>query len=250
MSLNFRPNHNDASLRSEARFRWNQLMVILGYRPSISSQLRHCLLGSPGSALKRKRSESPGFFTAWLTTKKPRAAEDKGPAPASRFEETAMEDMLPELGACPSTAAYLIFCTPQRVYVMEKDHRTARLSTNSDYLTKCNHDTAHDEDDAYQRHLQELETSPTDNSQTGMDLIVMYSLNRQQRAAEIHRTLQRELGGSQTLEGQTGAISLDDVLRLVGDKEITNEETHYGVVMDPQEGRILWRRAYRQGELP
>jgi hypothetical protein len=39
-------------------------------------------------------------------------------------------------------------------------------------------------------------------------------------------------------------IAFEDVMKFVRDKEICNEETHYGVVMDPESGSILWRRVY------
>lgn len=45
------------------------------------------------------------------------------------------------------------------------------------------------------------------------------------------------------------ALNLKDVLELISQAEISHEMTHYAVVMDPSEGRLLWRRAYQVGEL-
>ncbi len=44
MSLNFRPHHDRVTLRMRAAFRWHQLLVLFGFRRSIASVLRQCLL--------------------------------------------------------------------------------------------------------------------------------------------------------------------------------------------------------------
>lgn len=50
-------------------------------------------------------------------------------------------------------------------------------------------------------------------------------------------------------EGEGWGLSLNEVIHLVNTAEISNEMTHYAVVMDPKEGKVVWRRAYEVGEL-
>lgn len=39
-------------------------------------------------------------------------------------------------------------------------------------------------------------------------------------------------------------MSVNDVIRMVSDPEISNEQTHYAVVMDPLEGKVRWATMY------
>lgn len=53
-----------------------------------------------------------------------------------------MNSILQGLQAAPSTAAYLILCTPRRVFNIEKDHRSATWASSSRFLLTCDHDAA------------------------------------------------------------------------------------------------------------
>lgn len=48
---------------------------------------------------------------------------------------------------------------------------------------------------------------------------------------------------------QGDEVAMDDVLRFVNDLDISNDETHYAVVMDPGVENIVWRRADEAGKI-
>lgn len=89
-----------------------------------------------------------------------------------------------------------------------------------------------------------------------MSFLVEDSLERKSQISEKWDELLREKwrgkGKGKRREdgdGEQGGVSLDEVLQMVNTGEISNEMTHYAVVMDPREGRVVWRRAYEVGEL-
>ncbi|KAI7763046.1 hypothetical protein LZL87_011189 [Fusarium oxysporum] len=120
-----------------------------------------------------------------------------------------VQQVLTKLSTSNSTAAYLILCQPDRVFVIEKDHRSASIRESDTFLTAYNHDVKDEDNPA---HLQQAaaELAEGDDA-TGMADLVAYSLERKH--------------------------DLDDLWKR-------NEETHYAVIMDPKEGKVTWRRAY------
>jgi hypothetical protein len=75
--------------------------------------------------------------------------------------------------------------------------------------------------------------------------LVEYSMDRKRRvdalrAARIEKRCKK-------MGRRTQAIAVDDVLSIVKDKWVSNEETHYAVLMDPESGKVLWRRVFPIG---
>ena len=112
MSLNFRPNHDRSCRLSNFRFYFHHLLVLLGYRPSISSILRQQLLPSQTSTHRAKAT------TATLRS---------------------IEKTLP---STRTTAACLIFSDGERTIIMEKDNHTATVQSSGAFDVAVNHDEA------------------------------------------------------------------------------------------------------------
>ncbi|KAK3350333.1 beta subunit of N-acylethanolamine-hydrolyzing acid amidase-domain-containing protein [Lasiosphaeria hispida] len=199
VSLNYRPHHDRSTWWRRVRFRWHQAMVVFGRRRSVSSTLRGYLLEQG----EKKRS---------------------------------IKDIMGEVGRSRSTAAYLIFCTPQRVYTAEKDNGSAFVQESAHFLATCNHDLVDE--------LHPANLSVSADNEDVMAWLVADSLQRKQNAGLVWQTRR---GPDENL---VLGVGMDDVLAIVGEKGITNSMTHYAVVMDPESGKILWRRAYDVEDFP
>lgn len=218
ISLNFRPNHDTTGPLANLRYYSHQLLVLLGFRPSISSILRQYLLSSDRSmshpTLKHESSPANGTALSEL-------AEIEGDLPSK-----------------PTSAAYLIVSDGNRTVTMEKDHRTAVVKSSSAFISITNHDlSAKSSSDSGTgtRH-----TSPTTLRVTGMEELVEESAERNDCVVRMwQRSLQKP-----RKYGQRPCIRKRDVIMWLNAYPITNEETHFATVMDPKAGIILWLRQY------
>ena len=155
-----------------------------------------------------------------------------------------MHTILSTLSSSPSTAAYLIFCTPERAYVVEKDHRKALIRDSDTYLTSYNHDFA-DEDDPTELESAIQELASTGDA-TGMCDVVSLSLDRK---AHLDELWAKRVRSCRRHHGRHGTVvTQKDVIGFLQDPEICNDETHYAVVMDPTLGRVIWARMYHIAE--
>lgn len=224
MSLNFRPYHDRSTWRKRVGFRWHQLLVVLGWRPSISSVLRGYLIPPSG-----------------------REDSDR----ATKPDDPNIQRIISNFSESASTSAYLVFCTPKAAYLVEKDNRSATVRMSTSFLSAYNHDFADEDDEsalaAAARDLAEHEAG------TGMSIIVESSLDRKRRADEVVREAlgrrRRRRRGKAVRSGCETIMGMEDVLALVEDPYISNDETHYAVVMDPGGGKVLWRRVFIVGDL-
>ncbi|KAF9773972.1 hypothetical protein IL306_008109 [Fusarium sp. DS 682] len=222
MSLNFRPYHASETLRQKLSFRWHQAMVVLGYRQSISSTLRHILLDdSPAPETQSDESYELNDIS-------------------SDAQDQYVQKVLKKLSTSDSTSAYLILCQPERVFVIEKDHRSASIRQSDTFLTAYNHD-AKDEDDPIPLQQAASELAEGDDA-TGMAFVVGYSLERKSHLDDLWRKRVRACKRKHKL--RSNVVTQSDVVRFLEDDMIRNEETHYAVIMDPKEGTVAWRRAY------
>ena len=99
--MNYRSGYPSSS--SSFAYRWHQILMLFGFRPSIPSILRRVLLGY-----------GP-------------------PPPLSHIAST--------LSKTPSSPCYLMFCTPTDVLLLEKDLKTATTITSPSFLVVTNHDS-------------------------------------------------------------------------------------------------------------
>ncbi|KAF4419111.1 hypothetical protein FACUT_11569 [Fusarium acutatum] len=222
LSLNFRPHHAKETLRQRLSYRYNQAMVVLGQRQSISSSLREILLGDP--TIPEKHSDHA------------HKADTISPDLQSQY----VQQVLTKLSTSNSTAAYLILCQPDRVFVIEKDHRSALIRESDTFLTAYNHDVK-DEDNPEQLQQAAAELA-TGEDATGMADLVAYSLERKQDLDELWRKCVRACRRRYKLRNDV--VTREDVVKFLQNDMIRNEETHYAVIMDPKEGKVMWRRAY------
>ena len=213
MSLNFRPYHANETLRQRLSFRWNQAMVIFGYRQSISSTLRNILLDDSTESLRQlEGSVSDGY----------------------------VQKVLKKLTASDSTSAYLIFCQPERVYIVEKDHRRAKVRDSDTFLTAYNHDLKDEEDPSrLEQAAAELESM---DDALGMAELVGLSLDRKECLEKMWT--KRSLVCQRRYKQSRDVVTQADVIKFLEHDEISNDETHYAVIMDPKEGKVVWRKMY------
>ncbi|KAI8715994.1 NAAA-beta domain-containing protein [Fusarium sp. LHS14.1] len=226
MGLNFRPYHCRDTLRQRVSFRMHQVGVILGKRRSISSVLRGLLLDpTPGN-------DSPALD------------EPDTDTTVSEIEDCHMQDILKILSTSRSTAAYLVFCTPERVYVVEKDDRKSLVRDSDTFLTAFNHD-GNDENDPTKLQHAAADLASGDDG-TAMAALVDCSLERKDHLDSLWKKrvkkCQRRFGH------QDPIITFRDILRFLQDDNILVDETHYAVIMDPGNGTMLWRRLYKAEE--
>lgn len=227
VSLNFRPYHDGSSLRKRLDFRRHQVMVILGMRPSVSSVLRGFLF-----------SGSAGRGTKASSIRRGKGAADKSDRDDEGVGPVSMEEILAELSTSSSTAAYLIFCTPDRVYSIEKDNRAAFVRSSDTFLTTYNHDAIDEGDPEAIANAARQFTHLV--GATGMGDVVLYGRERKERMDKMHAKKLRRHRRKFKRKGE--AVGLQDVFDFISDRWITNEETHYTVVMDPAKGEVVWCR--------
>ncbi|KAF5248167.1 hypothetical protein FANTH_6097 [Fusarium anthophilum] len=222
LSLNFRPYHAKETLRQRLSYRYNQAMVVLGQRQSISSSLREIILGD--STIPEKQSDE--------THETDEVSPD--------LQDEYVQQVLTKLSTCSSTAAYLILCQPDRVFIIEKDNHSASIRESDTFLTAYNHDVKDEDNPA---HLQQAAAELAEGEDpTGMADLVAYSLERKQDLDEQWRKCVRACRRRYKL--RIDVVTKEDVVKFLQNDMIRNGETHYAVIMDPKEGKVMWRRAY------
>lgn len=222
MSLNFRPYHANETLRQRLSFRWNQAMVIFGYRQSISSALRNILLDESTESLRQPESSISGDPTQ------------------HGVSDVYVQKVLKNLTASDSTSAYLIFCQPERVYIVEKDHRRAKVRDSDTFLTAYNHDLK-DEEDPSRLEQAAAELESIDDA-LGMAELVGLSLDRKECLEKMWT--KRSLVCRRRYKQSRDVVTQADVTKFLEHDEISNDETHYAVIMDPKDGKVVWRKMY------
>ena len=216
MSLNFRPTHDASTKLANLRFYLNHLVVLLGLRPSISSRLRQCLL--PTSTSSRRLGENLA----------------------------AIEEHMPAL---KTTAVYLIFNDGERTIAMEKDHHTADVRSSRDFIVTTNHDVAEEGRPGSEKHKSNGNTTSQVKQATGMEVLVEESTDRKACMVRFYEHAKAKIVKGEALgsrEASNVPIGEDQVIKWMMQYPITNEETHYAVVMDPTSGTVVWKKMYPQ----
>ena len=204
ISLNFRPLHDATTWWKGFRFTFHQILVLLGWRQSISSLLRAVLLPED------ERTEDIRTLVGQLKKKK-------------------------------STAAYLILCTGQETYSLEKDYQEAVVQSSKDFIVTMNHDVANE-----QRSKISSEVSTEDAALigTGMLPIVSYSVQRKKCAEKLWH-----IGKRPNSQGES-YITMTEMMKWLQDEEINNTQTHYICLMDPTIGKVLWIERHIEAVTP
>ena len=204
-SLNFRPSHDASTRLANFRFYFHHILVLLGARASISSLLRNYLI----PPLERSSAPRPN------------------PPMLASIER--------EIPAVATTAAYLIFSDGARTIAIEKDHHTAVVRSSTDFVVITNHDEA--EELAPQAWTESQSHAHAALQMTGMQGLVEDSKYRKGCATRLWKKSAKDFRGSKS-------VPQHRVIRWIERYPITNEETHYAVVMDATEGSIVWSKRH------
>lgn len=221
MSLNFRPTRNDKyKFWPDVRYYLHLLLVLLGWRRSISSELRHFLL-----------PKRVGDSWKWW-----------------RYADVLLKvsggygvDIM------RSTACYLCFSDGKETTVVEKDLTTAVVRSSTDFIVITNNDVKMGEGgDAEGGHGIEGEAVL---SHTGELAEVLHEAVDRRQCAEHNYTNMRvrksnEAASTGVKEEWKSVLQVDDIVSLVQKYPTTNETTHYACVMDPSKGTVTWCRRW------
>jgi hypothetical protein len=226
ISLNFRPYHNNDSSRwTNSKFGAHLLSVMLGFRPSISAHLRDFII--PSNVHQPKKNK-----------KRPRPRPTPSPGPSQ-----TLADIARTFPSVPTTAAYLLFCDGAQALLLEKDITTAKPLLSSSFLVATNHDISYERcSPSAEAAAHVAHAKVTANPVLGMDAIVAESVDRKRCVAEMWERRCRRLGGGKKVHPEP-YVRLQELKSWVERYPITSPgETHFGTVMDPGEGEILWVR--------
>lgn len=218
LSLNFRGVHNANTKAEHFRFYLHHLLVLLGFRPSISSILRGYLFSENQDGQDEKEAKSLAVIA----------------------EQIPLQH---------TTAAYLTFCDGESAIVLEKDFSSAQIRSSDTFIAATNHDqTPHqsyftgatpviEEKTRIKVGMEEI----IDESEERLDCITakwvsqVHKTERRSRSARAIRSLQPEADTT---------VSEREVIKWVSAYPTTNECTHFAVIMDPKDGNVVWNRVY------
>ena len=210
MSLNFRPCHNTSTKFSNFRFYFHHLLVLLGFRRSISSLLRQFLVSSTSTSSRH------------------------------HIRDNSLASIERRLPSTITTAAYLIFCDGENTVIFEKDRANAVVVPSADFVVATNHDAA--EENSAREKPAAAQANPTMMQLTGMDMLIEESIDRKGVVCDLwQNTLRKRSRASSTNpDASTKSVLLKDVIDWMNTYPITNEETHFATIMDPKAGNIVW----------
>ncbi|KEF54664.1 uncharacterized protein A1O9_09106 [Exophiala aquamarina CBS 119918] len=220
LSLNFRAVHNANTKTEHFRFYFHHVLVLLGWRQSISSILRSYLI-SENSDHTRPKSLA-----------------------------VIAEEMTPR----HTTAAYLTFCDSTSTIILEKDFSSAQIRSSRTFIAATNHD-----EETHQGQFSGA-TPATEEKATGRSRIAegLEELLEESRDrldcisskwnGRVRRTNRRSQRGTRSQSIHTEAnttITESEVIEWVSAYPTTNEQTHFAAIMDAKSGDVVWNRAYR-----
>lgn len=223
ISLNFRPLHNAATRTDHFKFYFNHLLVLLGLRQSISSILRGYMISEDQRDLHAK---SLAAIAEQLPTRR-------------------------------TTAAYLIFSDGGSTIVLEKDYKSAQLRQSHTFIAATNHDVEdHDTNLVGITPAATVATDAKSRLAAGLEELLQDSKERlecmsSKWASHVRKTSRQQKGARRMDLSQAEActtIPFAEAVDWLSAYPTTNEETHFGAVMDPSTGEVLWTRVYPDPE--
>ncbi|KAG6357180.1 hypothetical protein INS49_015058 [Diaporthe citri] len=174
-----------------------------------------------------------------------------------------------KLRAAPSTAAYLILCTPKRAYNIEKDHRPASWTSSSHFILTCNNDVAENAEPrdppgegpagnqgkphsllspASSQGMKQMEWTINGSAERKRGIVAVREglmATQRRRNAREHDLEDRD-PHCQCGEGRDRDMTPQDLLVMVKNRPMSNSQTQYAVIMDPLAGAFVWRMAYAE----
>ncbi|OCK75901.1 hypothetical protein K432DRAFT_307562 [Lepidopterella palustris CBS 459.81] len=219
VSLNFRPYHNDDTSRvTNFKFYGHHLLVLLGLRPSISSNLRELVIPKRNASILSKRTAKP---------------------------LPSLVEIMQDFPAKPTTAAYLIFSDGETTAVMEKDRVTADVRTSKSFIVATNHDAS------CEGSSKQYVTRAKQHIALGMQDLVDESMDRKACISKKWKSVSRKYMRSHP-EGTIDDVYItkENLMDWVEDYPITNEETHFAAILDPKTGDVTWIRRWENTAVP
>ncbi|EPS38533.1 hypothetical protein H072_7678 [Dactylellina haptotyla CBS 200.50] len=208
ISLNFRPAADEnTTIRTVV---YHKLLVLLGLRPSVASQLRGFLIPKKGA------------------------------------EPLTLAQILEKFPKTPCAPSYVTLCDGTFAAFIEKDVHHANVRISEEFLSGTNHDARME---SWKKEEYDTFTREHANPQSAgmaVDLLVD-SQHRQSCIAKLYSAAQnpRRLRKS-TRKKVEGGIGVRTVAGWCQSWPITNECTHFSCVMDPKEGDINWLQYHLQ----
>jgi hypothetical protein len=216
VSLNFRPYHNNDSSRwANMRYRTHQILVLMGFRASITERLRDLVL--------------------------PRTKKDGKKRKVLSLPTYKLVDIAKCFPPLPTSSSYLIFCDGRQTLVLEKDLRTAKPLLSSSFITATNHDISYEANQS--SHIAHVKQNQFG---IGMEELVAESMDRKGCMVAKWEKRCRLLGKRNKGEGG-GYVGLEMLKKWLLEYPITNGETHFVTIMDPESGTFSWVRAFEDG---
>ena len=213
VAVNARPVFGFCSRGQEMKYRAHDTLILLGLRASVSGILRDILIPA-----------------------------DEG---AERQSAAQIADSLRTARCIP---AYLTFCDGEEMVVLEKSLRDGVVYHSSEFQVTLNHDVE-TEAKPVEAQREILMTSANDTGMAigGLTYLVALSLHRKRG---IHRLWRRALKKTRKADGDGGkgrrnCVDVDTITMWMRDRsKVMTSGTHFGVIMDPKEGRIAWLERY------
>ncbi|EHY55195.1 hypothetical protein HRR83_005550 [Exophiala dermatitidis] len=217
LSLNFRAVHNASTKRGHFEFYFHHLLVLLGYRQSISSLLRSYMI-----------SESEG-----------------------RDQPRTLAEISEDVDSRRTTAAYLTFSDGVSTIVIEKDYKTAKVRRSDTFIAITNHDV--ENHNGGSTSITPAADEMVDHSKgvaAGLHELIDESRDRLACISskwEAH--VQKDQGQAKRKKTDAGrtdvAITQGKLIEWLSAWPTSNEYTHFAAVLDPATGDVVWTRAYR-----
>ncbi|KAF3940916.1 hypothetical protein ABW19_dt0202229 [Dactylella cylindrospora] len=205
ISLNFRPAA-DENTRTRTIL-YHKLLVILGLRRSISSQLRSFLLPEPGK------------------------------------EPITLTEIIKTFPSTPSSISYITLCDGDQAVLLEQDIHHANVTTSNTFLAGTNHDARMER---WKASDYKAFTQKQGEETAGITVDLLEDSQHRKKCIRRlyeHATSKRRLraGAKKHLEG---GIGIKTVASWLQTWPTMNECTHFSCVMDPKEGEIVWAKNY------
>ncbi|KAL1847878.1 hypothetical protein Plec18167_004840 [Paecilomyces lecythidis] len=281
LSLNFRPTHNATSRLSNFSFYANHLLVLLGMRPSIASLLRQYIVPESNSRGSRQHQrdhmedktrpqlQAPSLaniettlpsipttaayliFSDGITTLTMEKDYQSAILRSSTsFIVTTNNDLEPDASPTEEVAKQKRKTHAGLGVIAGEMQSVADLIEDSNERRDCMQKKW---DKKVQREQKKaVGSQPERNSLSGNENLVSSRGKRYPtRSSKKDRSLQSRtsrIGEASTVkvEGDNEGVSATpkEAIKWLSDWPVTNETTHYAVVMDPKEGEIVWIKRY------
>ncbi|KAF6824611.1 hypothetical protein CMUS01_10163 [Colletotrichum musicola] len=232
LSLNHRPLMNARTTKSIS----HQVLVVLGLRPSIASNLRQVLL-------------APTL---------PVASPERNPS------NDALVSFAKSFSLRPSPTCYLIFSTPTEAVVIQKDHVGGNINRSYDFIAQANHDTDHTSccgaAEFHHRALALGDASliPPEQAWLGMsaerqDFVHDHWRAYCKRDEDHEPNVANGISDSpssagscivtafarKTRQEKTTGVTREMLQKWITTEPVFNELTHFATIMDPSSGDVV-----------